>query len=50
VLLTGYASDAAAIAVGGAITGAFSLLRKPVRIHDLVDRIRSLLAARAKQR
>jgi nitrogen-specific signal transduction histidine kinase/CheY-like chemotaxis protein len=50
VLLTGYAGDAAAIAVGGAITGAFSLLRKPVRIHDLVDRIQSLLAARAKQR
>jgi DNA-binding NtrC family response regulator len=50
VLLTGYASDAAAIAVGGAITGAFSQLRKPVRIHDLVDRIRSLLAARSNQR
>ena len=47
VLLTGYAAeDSAVIAIGGAITGAFSLLRKPIRAHDLVDRIQTLLAAR----
>lgn len=46
VLLTGYAGDGAALAVGGAISGAFSLLRKPVRVHDLADRIQSLIAAR----
>jgi len=47
VLLTGYAGDGAALAVGGAVSGSFSLLRKPVRLQDLVDRIQSLLAARA---
>ena len=47
VLLTGYAGDSAAIAIGGAVSGAFSLLRKPVRAHDLVDRVQALLAARA---
>jgi CheY-like chemotaxis protein len=46
VLLTGYAGDGAALAVGGAVTGAFSLLRKPIHIHELVDRIQALLAAR----
>jgi PAS domain S-box-containing protein len=46
VLLTGYAGDGAALAVGGAVSGSFSLLRKPVRLQDLVDRIQSLLAAR----
>ena len=30
VLLTGYAGDGAALAVGGAVSGSFSLLRKPV--------------------
>ena len=47
VLLTGYAGDGAALAVGGAVSGSFSLLRKPIRLHDLIDRIQSLLAARA---
>jgi FixJ family two-component response regulator len=48
VLLTGYAGDGAALAVGGAVTGSYSLLSKPIRLHDLVDRIQSLLAAREK--
>ena len=47
VLLTGYAGDGAALAVGGAVTGAFSLLRKPIRIHELTDRIQSVMAAKA---
>lgn len=46
VLLTGYAGDGAALAVGGAISGAFSLLRKPVTGTQLVDRINALLASR----
>jgi PAS domain S-box-containing protein len=45
VLLTGYAGDGAALAVGGAISGAFSLLRKPVSGSQLVDRISALLAS-----
>ena len=36
VLLTGYAGDGAALAVGGAISGTFSLLRKPVSGTQLV--------------
>jgi CheY-like chemotaxis protein len=46
VLLTGYAGDSTTLAMGGAITGAFSLLRKPIRIHELDDRIQALLATR----
>ncbi len=46
ILLTGYAGDGAALAVGGAISGAFSLLRKPVSGTQLVDRINALLASR----
>jgi len=48
VLLTGYAGDGTALAVGGAISGSFSLLRKPVTGVQLIDRIRALLAARAE--
>jgi PAS domain S-box-containing protein len=44
ILLTGYAGDGAALAVGGAIKGAFTLLRKPVRGEQLVDRLQALLA------
>lgn len=44
VLLTGYAGDGAALAVGGAISGTFSLLRKPVSGSQLADRISALLA------
>jgi len=45
ILLTGYAQDTAALAVGGAVSGTFSLLRKPVLIEELADRIASLIAA-----
>ena len=47
VLLTGYAGDGAALAVGGAVTGTFALLRKPIRIHELIDRLQALLAVGA---
>ena len=43
VLLTGYAGDGASLAVGGAMSGAFSLLCKPVSGTQLVDRISALL-------
>ncbi len=46
VLLTGFAGESAAIAADAATTGSFSLLRKPVRLRDLTDRLQSLLAAR----
>ena len=46
VLLTGYAGDGAALAVGGAISGTFSLLRKPVTGMQLADRINALLLPR----
>jgi PAS domain S-box-containing protein len=46
ILLTGYAGDGATLAVGGAVSGAFSLLRKPVSGIALIDRLRALLAAR----
>lgn len=46
VLLTGYAGDGAALAIGGAISGSFSLLRKPVSGTQLVDRIGALLESR----
>jgi len=45
VLLTGFAGDGAALAVDGAMSGAFSLLRKPVSGTQLVERIAALLAA-----
>jgi PAS domain S-box-containing protein len=46
ILLTGYAGDGASLAIGGALSGAFSLLRKPVSGTQLVDRINALLASR----
>jgi CheY-like chemotaxis protein len=45
ILLTGYAGDGAALAVGGAISGSFSLLRKPVSSTQLIDRVNALLAS-----
>jgi signal transduction histidine kinase/ActR/RegA family two-component response regulator/HAMP domain-containing protein len=45
MLLTGYARDHDALAMGAAVSGTFALLRKPVRIRELVDRIQALLAA-----
>ena len=46
VLLTGYAGDETALALSGAMSGTFSLLRKPVSEVQLVDRLSALLAAR----
>jgi PAS domain S-box-containing protein len=46
LLLTGYAGDGTALALGGAVSGSFSLLRKPVSAGNLVDRLRLLLAER----
>ena len=43
ILLTGFATNAAEIAVGGAISGAFSLLRKPVEGALLVERVSAIL-------
>ena len=43
ILLTGFASNAAELAVGGAVSGSFSLLRKPVTLTQLADRIELLL-------
>ncbi len=48
VLLTGYAGDETSLALSGAMSGTFSLLRKPVSEVQLLDRIRALLAARAE--
>ena len=47
VLLTGYASDGVNLAISGAVSGSYSLLRKPVSGAQLLDRVRSLLAGRA---
>jgi CheY-like chemotaxis protein/anti-sigma regulatory factor (Ser/Thr protein kinase) len=46
LLLTGYASAETELAVIGAIPGTFFLLRKPVSDVQLLDRLRTLLAAR----
>jgi signal transduction histidine kinase/ActR/RegA family two-component response regulator len=43
ILLTGYAGDGAALAMGGSVNGAFLLLRKPIPAEDLVDRIQAVL-------
>jgi CheY-like chemotaxis protein len=43
ILLTGYAGDAAVLAVGGVLSGSFSLLRKPVSGAKLADRVTTLL-------
>jgi CheY-like chemotaxis protein/anti-sigma regulatory factor (Ser/Thr protein kinase) len=45
ILLTGYVGDAASLAVGGALNGSFSLLRKPVTGVHLADRVAALLEA-----
>nr|WP_294528367.1 hybrid sensor histidine kinase/response regulator [uncultured Rhodopila sp.] len=44
VLLTGYAGEAAQLAVSGGRPSGFSLLRKPVSAAQLVDRIEMVLA------
>ncbi len=45
ILLTGYAGDAATLAVGAAIVGSFSLLRKPITGAQLTDRVETMLEA-----
>ena len=43
ILLTGFANAAAELAVGGAVSGTFTLLRKPVEAALLAERIRVML-------
>ena len=43
ILLTGFATNVAEIAVSGAVSGAFSLLRKPVEGKVLAERVAVLL-------
>lgn len=43
ILLTGFATKAAEMALGGAVSGLFSLLRKPVTGQELADRVAVLL-------
>jgi CheY-like chemotaxis protein len=45
ILLTGFAGDAATLAIGGAIAGRFLLVRKPVAGAVLADHAAGLLAA-----
>jgi PAS domain S-box-containing protein len=47
VLLTGYVGDEAALAMGAAIAGAYSLAHKPIGTNELVDRIEALLAGQS---
>ncbi|MBK1662014.1 hypothetical protein CKO45_27875 [Paracraurococcus ruber] len=46
ILLTGFVTDAAELAMGGALSGAFSLLRKPVEPAFLAERVAVLLEGR----
>lgn len=46
VLLTGYAGDAAALAIGREVTGPFILVRKPVKARYLAERMAVLLEAK----
>jgi CheY-like chemotaxis protein len=46
VLLTGYAGEDAAMALGTSITGPVSLLRKPIRSVELLDSLSAMLAAK----
>ena len=43
----GYAGEAASLAVGNALGGTFTLLRKPVSGLDLADRVATLLGEHA---
>jgi signal transduction histidine kinase/ActR/RegA family two-component response regulator len=45
ILVTGYAGDAAALAVGQTVEGSFTLLRKPVTGALLTDQVAALLGA-----
>jgi hypothetical protein len=44
ILPTGFATNAAELAVGGAVSGSFSLLRKPIAAAALAERIQVLVA------
>jgi CheY-like chemotaxis protein len=46
ILVTGYAGDAAALAVGQRVDGSFTLLRKPVTGAQLLDQVAALLGWR----
>lgn len=48
ILLTGFAGEARELATGAA-SRPFSLLRKPVTVAQLIDRIEAILAARAQK-
>ena len=43
ILLTGFATDAAELASGGALSGSFTLLRKPIDANALAARVAELL-------
>jgi PAS domain S-box-containing protein len=45
ILLTGFATNAAELAVGGALSGTFSLLRKPITTEALAERLSVMLEA-----
>ncbi|WP_270934582.1 response regulator [Falsiroseomonas oryzae] len=45
ILLTGFATDRAELAIGGAVSGSFSLLRKPIEARLLAERAAVLLMA-----
>ena len=47
ILLTGYAEDAAGLALSGAVAGSVSLLRKPVSHVQLLDCLGTMLAKHA---
>ena len=49
ILLTGYAGDAAALAVGNAVNGAFTVLRKPITGTELADRATMLLRSQGQR-
>lgn len=46
ILVTGYAGDAAALAVGQRVDGSFTLLRKPVTGAQLADQVAALIGWR----
>lgn len=45
ILLTGFATDTAELALSGALSGTFLLLRKPIDARALADRVAILLEA-----
>ena len=50
ILLTGFATNAAEIAVSGAVSGTFSLLRKPIAGQQLAERVAMMLEGAAAAR